>query len=162
MSRKIKVPFPMETFLRRLGLLRLRHGIIKNTDFERRLGLQNTGRWGRESQGIDMDTVLYIAEYFDVSIDWLLGRAGHEDSQIKAAEAVLRYRAAPADVNEDLLGETIDMVLDALKRRQKKYTTRQQAFLIARIYTDCLESRTKPSILQIERNLLFFEAMTEA
>ncbi len=76
----------------------------KITPVIRELGLSTGGiaRW-RNGSSPDGDTLYKVAEYFDVSVDYLLGRETSELSK-KERELIKAYRNASNEVHEIIDG----------------------------------------------------------
>lgn len=71
---------------------------------------QTVGRYETGARGLDVETIFRLCEIFDVSADYLLGRAALPSPELseEETELVLAYRQADQDAK--------DMVRLALKR----------------------------------------------
>src|SRR4030043_102675 len=71
MPKKYKTIFPIKVFVDQISQIMKELGFDRQ-EFEKRLGLKNTSRWGKTVKSVDMDTVQFICETFNKSLDWLI------------------------------------------------------------------------------------------
>lgn len=67
-----------------------------------------------------------IADYFDVSIDYLLGRTDEKNSKVKLDESIKTISAKKINVNEDLPDEAYDKINEYIKMVEMMYKNKDK------------------------------------
>ena len=97
---------------KRLRYLREKHN-LSQLALAKKLGIpnQNISNYEREFRHPDYDTLQKIADFFEVSIDWLLGRT--DDPSPPEKEIQFTFKGKPLD---DELRELLTIILERLEK----------------------------------------------
>lgn len=151
MPKKPKTVFPINIFVEQVAQIRRELGLSRK-EFETRLGIKNSGRWGKTVKSVEMDTVQFICETFNKSLDWLV--FGKEPGLVAGEAAPQLYDARPLkDLNETLLTLVIATVEEYQKQEKTKILPVQKSRLITLLYEHCHKNKERPTTFLVERYL---------
>jgi hypothetical protein len=139
----------METFLRQISRLMADHN-LKSKEFEENIGMK-IGRWGKNAKSVDLDTVMYIAQQFNKSMDWLI--YGKEIFTVQEHQESYEARL-PALMDFELIAEVCAAVDDVLLDKKIKMAFLKKGRLISLVYGECKREMKKPTTHMVERYLL--------
>lgn len=83
------------------------------------------GMYERDQRFPDKDTLGKIADYFDVSVDYLLCRTDERNSKTKLDPKIKTIAAKKINVNEDLPDEAIEKINDFIRMVELDYKTKK-------------------------------------
>ena len=106
-------------------------------------------RWKNFKDKPTPDSLLKIAQYFGVSVEWLMtGKEPLSENLVPHYEARLL-----SPVEAELLHQTLKVVEETLKETHQQLLSDQKFRLIIQIYNDCAEDRIKPDSKMVKRYL---------
>ena len=117
-------------FGRRLKELRLEKK-INQSELGEIMGISpsTVGMYERDQRFPDKDTLGKIADYFEVSVDYLLGRTDERNLQIekpKFDEGITTINAKKLNIDEDLPDEAIDKINEYIKMVEMMYKNKDK------------------------------------
>lgn len=109
-------------FGRKLKELRLEKN-INQSELGKIIGISpsTVGMYEREQRFPDKDILLKIADYFEVTVDYLLGRTDEKIPKPKLDESIKTISAKKININEDLPDEAYDKINEYIKMVEMMY-----------------------------------------
>lgn len=120
----------MEKFGRRFKEERKRKGLTQEQLADKFfLNKSSISRYEKGTQTPEMPTLQKIADFFEVSTDYLLGRTDERNLQIekpKLDEGITTINAKKINVDEDLPDEAIDKINEYIKMVEMMYKNKDK------------------------------------
>ena len=93
------------------------------------VGKSTLSNWENDRRTPDTDTLIKIANYFKVSVDYLLGRTDERNlnkEKPKLDEGIKTIAAHKVNINEDLPDEAIEKINDYIKMVEMMYKNKDK------------------------------------
>lgn len=133
----------MEGFILRLRHLMNQKGLKTAKEFEEAIGMRNAlYRWKKKLDKPTPDSLLKIAQYFDISVEWLM--TGEEPLPILSEMKTAYKPQTPAAIDTERIAQIVQEVEDYLANVRLKISSVRKGKLIAMLYEYWVTEGIKP------------------